>query len=68
MKKTTYRNISQSRLYSAREVMRILGYSRAFLHSKVSHKEKPLRYVVDKKTKMMKFDGSELIRYFNLKE
>jgi len=68
MKRKTYRNISSSRLYSAREVMRILGYSRAFLYAKVSTKDKPLRYVVDKETRMMKFDGSELIRYFNIKE
>ncbi len=68
MKKTTYRNITPSRLYSAREVMEILGYPRAFLLTKVSDKESPLRYVVDKKSKMMKFEGSELISYFNLKE
>ena len=68
MKKTTYRSISLTRLYSAREVMRILGYSRAFLYTKVTNKARPLRYVVDKKTKMMKFEGSELISYFNIKE
>lgn len=68
MKKTTYRNITPSRLYSARDVMRILGCSRAFLYAKVSNKDNPLQYVVDKKTKMMKFEGSELIRYFNIKE
>lgn len=48
--------------------MEILGYPRAFLLTKVSDKECPLRYVVDKKSKMMKFEGSELISYFNLKE
>jgi len=68
MKRKTYRNISPSRLYSAREVMRILGCSRAFLYAKVSTKDKPLQYVVDKETRMMKFDGSELIHYFNIKE
>lgn len=68
MKKTAYRNISPSRLYTVREVMRILGYSRAFLYSKVSDKTRPLRYVVDEKSKMMKFEGSELINYFNIKQ
>ena len=68
MKKRAYRNISPSRLYSARDVMKILGCSRAFLYAKVSTKDKPLRYVVDKETRMMKFDGGELIRYFNIKE
>ena len=48
--------------------MRILGYSRAFLYTKVTDKARPLRYVVDKKTKMMKIEGSELISYFNIKE
>ena len=68
MEKTTYRKIDPAKLYSVREVMKILGYSRAFLMTKVSDKNKPLRYAVDKKTRMMKFDGSELIRYFNIKE
>ena len=42
--------------------MKTLGYSRAFLLSKVSDKNKPLGYVIDEKTRMMKFQGSELIR------
>ena len=62
MKKTTYRNISPSKLYSVRDIMKTLGYSRAFLSSKVSDKNKPLGYVIDEKTRMMKFQGSELIR------
>ena len=62
MKKTTYRNISPSKLYSVRDIMKTLGYSRAFLLSKVSDKNKPLGYVIDEKTRMMKFQGSELIR------
>ena len=62
MKKTTYRNISPSNLYSVRDIMKTLGYSRAFLLSKVSDKNKPLGYVIDEKTRMMKFQGSELIR------
>ncbi|MBD5312014.1 MAG: hypothetical protein HDS13_07665 [Bacteroides sp.] len=67
MKKTTYRNISPSKLYSVRDIMKTLGYSRAFLLSKVSDKNKPLGYVIDEKTRMMKFQGSELIRYFHIK-
>ena len=67
MKKTTYRNISPSKLYSVRDIMKTLGYSRAFLSSKVSDKNKPLGYVIDEKTRMMKFQGSELIRYFHIK-
>lgn len=62
MKKTTYRNISPSKLYSVRDIMKTLGYSRAFLLSKVSDKNKPLGYVIAEKTRMMKFQGSELIR------
>ena len=67
MKKTTYRNITPSKLYSVRDIMKTLGYSRAFLLSKVSDKNKPLGYVIDEKTRMMKFQGSELIRYFHIK-
>lgn len=67
MKKTTYRNISPSKLYSVRDIMKTLGYSRAFLLSKVSDKNKPRGYVIDEKTRMMKFRGSELIRYFHIK-
>ena len=67
MKKTTYRNISPSKLYSVRDIMKTLGYSRAFLLSKFSDKNKPLGYVIDEKTRMMKFQGSELIRYFHIK-
>ena len=62
MKKTAYRNISPSKLYSVRDIMKTLGYSRAFLLSKVSDKNKPLGYVIDEKTRMMKFQGGELIR------
>ena len=67
MKGTTYKTIKPTELYSVRATMRILGYSRAFLLSKVRDGKRPLRYVVDNKTRMMKFEGSELIRYFHIK-
>ena len=67
MKGTTYKTIKPAELYSVRATMRILGYSRAFLLSKVRDGKRPLRYVVDNKTRMMKFEGSELIRYFHIK-
>ena len=68
MGKMTYRDITPSKLYSVREIMRNLGYSRIFLLTKVSDKNKPLGYVVDEETRMMKFQGSELIRYFHIKK
>lgn len=67
MKGTTYKTIKLDELYSVRATMRILGYSRAFLFSKIRDGKRPLRYVVDNKTRMMKFEGSELIRYFHIK-
>jgi hypothetical protein len=66
---TIYRcGIKPTGIYSVQEVSRLLGCSLAFLQAKITDSENPLRYVVDKGTKSMKIEGSELIHYFNLIE
>ncbi|MDE6803280.1 MAG: hypothetical protein K2J29_01420, partial [Muribaculaceae bacterium] len=64
MKNKTYKGIAPAGLYAVREVTRLMRCSRRHLLSKIMDTVNPLRYGVDPKTKMMKFEGSELISYF----
>lgn len=68
MKKTTYKGIAANRLYSVKEVMSLLNCSRVFIFIHVTDATDPLRYVIDKNTNTMRFEGSELIRRFKIKK
>lgn len=65
MKKATRKGIAATRRYSVREVMALLNCSRSFISLLMNQTTNPLRFVIDKNTGMIRFDGGDLIRRLN---